>query len=396
MDSSPPDRARLRNFFNLHSPASNTQDGQQATNDRQALPEMRTGQQTDPLLQSLQWLDVLSQPTPLNSGTPPASDKDDQDFGGDFSLSDLLKSLSSDRIESAVVDGRDLPPLAAAVAVYYPELANQPHARADRVRKLLAEGANPRECDPVFCRSPLHWACIYADPEVVRVICDALRASAPVLQQQSVSSRGSDLNLPDVNGLVPLQALVKLRRAPGHAEIVEYLIGQGADLSCLDKGGTELLFADFLTVDLARVILNQGISVDCRDHLGATPLHRAAMRDDLPLVRFFLDQRADPNARAFLGGTVLNRFGLSLEIVSALLEYGAKVDLSDDLGMTPLMFACHDSNLPLMKLLLAHGASPQAVSLDGMSVLDHARDPETARFLETEAGLAPYLRLADD
>jgi hypothetical protein len=60
------------------------------------------------------------------------------------------------------------------------------------------------------------------------------------------------------------------------------------------------------------------------------------------------------------------------------------------------MFACQDGNLPLMKLLLAHGASPQAISLDGMSVLDYARDPETARFLETEAGLAPDLRLADD
>ena len=395
MDSSPPDRARLQNFFNLHDPVRNAQNGQHATNDRQALPEMHSGQQTNSLLQSMQWLEIPAELNSLNPGTPPARDTDDQDFGGDFSHSDLLKSLSSDRIESAVVDGRDLPALAAAVAVYYPELENQPEARADKVRKLLAEGANPRECDPVYGRSPLHWACIYAHPEVVHVICEALRDSAPA-QQQSASSYSHDLDLPDINGLIPLQAVVKIRRAPGHAEIVHYLLGQGAHLSCLDKGGAELLFADFLSIDLATAILQQGVSVESRDHQGATPLQQAAMRDDLRMVKFFLEQRADPNARAFLGGTVLNGFGLSLEIVSVLIEHGAKVDLSDDLGMTPLMFACQDGNLGLIKLLLANGASPHSVSLDGMRVLDYAPDPETARFLETAAGLAPDLRLADD
>lgn len=64
--------------------------------------------------------------------------------------------------------------------------------------------------------------------------------------------------------------------------------------------------------------------------------------------------------------------------------------------MTPLMFACQDKNLPLIRLLIRHGASVRARSADGLRVADYAADEETLRFIETEAGLAPGTRLADD
>jgi hypothetical protein len=58
------------------------------------------------------------------------------------------------------------------------------------------------------------------------------------------------------------------------------------------------------------------------------------------------------------------------------------------MGMTPLTFAGQGRSWLLMQLLLRDGASADASSRDGMTVIDYAPDLETAHLLKTEAGLA--------
>ncbi len=401
MDSSPPDRAQLRNFFGFtHERTLRTAEA--VTHGQPSVPEDSTGkpimhrrQQMNPWARLPEW-QLPAGTAKLEPSADSESSTDDENFlGGDFSLSELLKDLPSDRIETGSIDLQDLPPLSAACLLPVSEFARTGQTRADKVRQLLAEGADPRECDPVYGRSPLHWACFQSEVSVIRMICNALQASASPAQQQARTGLARDINLPDMNGLTPLQAVLNLRIASGHADIVECLIEYEADLSGLPKRGAELLFADFVTVKIAQSAVHSGVAIDVRNHINCTPLLKAALAGNLPVVSFLLQQGADPNQRIFFGGGALNHSGLSTEVAALLIAHGANVNLSDDLGMTPLMFACQDGNRPLMQLLLRHGASVNAVSVDRMRVLDYAPDPDTAHFLETAAGLAPPTRLAD-
>ena len=79
-----------------------------------------------------------------------------------------------------------------------------------------------------------------------------------------------------------------------------------------------------------------------------------------------------------------------------LLRGGAQVDARDDLDQTPLMLACDFSNMPLIQVLLRHGASPLAKSQDGLSALDYAKKSgaQVYQYLLECAGLIPGVRLA--
>ncbi len=412
MDSSPPDRATLNRFFscteadreNARKASGRADPPLDAT--QSALPVMRQQQQ-----QQSQQQDILAywrgwqNDVVLGAIESPKPQKDhsaDKPFlGGDFSLSELMNALPSDRLENGSCDVRDLPPLAAACMTPRSETSSSADARAHQVRKLLAEGADPRERDPVFGRNPLHWACLHADLAVVRMIVDALKNTANASStspQQASAGVAAEINHRDVNGLTPLEAVLALRPAnlQEHAEMASCLIAQGADFSCLPRKGAELLFSDFLTVDIARRVLATGVAVDIRDAIGCTPLLKVTLAGNLPLLKFLLEQGANPRQRIFFGGTLLNQHGIGTETAELLLQHGADANLGDDLGMTPLMFACQDKNLPLIRLLIRHGASVRARSADGLRVADYAADEETLRFIETEAGLAPGTRLADD
>lgn len=78
---------------------------------------------------------------------------------------------------------------------------------------------------------------------------------------------------------------------------------------------------------------------DDRDDDGLTPLHRAAMRS-LPEVERLLAEGASVNVRSEPEGATALHFACAahrVEIVGPLLRAGARVDLSDYEGATPLL-----------------------------------------------------------
>lgn len=94
-----------------------------------------------------------------------------------------------------------------------------------------------------------------------------------------------------------------------------------------------------------------------------------------PLVKLLLDLGADASARA-LGQTALARAAFAharrneitgLDAVKLLLERGAKrnIDVAEDSGMTPLMWACSSDDETLIRLLLVAGADPKVQTPEG-------------------------------
>ena len=99
---------------------------------------------------------------------------------------------------------------------------------------------------------------------------------------------------------------------------------------------------------------------DAKDGEGNTGLIIAISRSDDQWTGFLLNKGADPNVAGKGGDTPLiaaARVGFQ-QGAEWLIALGAKVDASNRMGETPLILAVQGRNLPIVKMLLSHGADP--------------------------------------
>ena len=188
-------------------------------------------------------------------------------------------------------------------------------------------------------------------------------------------------------------ALRRLLRAPGPNfrdgrgnSTLMYAAGVGSPQSMqivLDSGGDPNLANDFGATPLmwcagdaakVRMLLAKGAKVNVRSKLGRTPLEIAAAWDgSIEATRLMIEKGADVNAVDEGGGTILEQASLTnnVEVARLLIAKGAKVNTVDMGGFTPLHAAAGNgnTNAPLVKLLLEHGAKVNAVSGDTIEVV---------------------------
>ena len=119
-------------------------------------------------------------------------------------------------------------------------------------------------------------------------------------------------------------------------------------------------------------------------------LEGAILANDLELVKNFINQGADVNAKDNLGNPYLSlacQYG-SIEIVKELIEKGADVNAKDQNGYTALIRAINRKNLNIAKFLIENGADVNTKINDGSTPLIFAnfnRDIESTKLL-IEAG----------
>lgn len=110
---------------------------------------------------------------------------------------------------------------------------------------------------------------------------------------------------------------------------------------------------------------------------GWSPLHHAAIRGDERLAQLLLAAGAAPDQRCAsgcAGATPLHCAiaGRASAVVGRLLAAGARTDLRDDVGYTPLHLAAELGDLGITRALLRAGARPTA-EIDEWTPLDLAR-----------------------
>lgn len=133
--------------------------------------------------------------------------------------------------------------------------------------------------------------------------------------------------------------------------------------------------------------------VNARDGSGDTALHIVTRNHDGTWLTFLLSKGARPDMQNSRGDTPLSlsaQLGW-LEGADILLSRGASVDLANSRGETPLILAVENHSVPMVRLLLAHGANPNKTDhVAGYSALDYARqdshDQAIARLLEAKTG----------
>jgi ankyrin repeat protein len=133
-------------------------------------------------------------------------------------------------------------------------------------------------------------------------------------------------------------------------------------------------------------LLEQGSSVNERTASGLTPLMAAVIGGHVDVVRVLLASGANPNLRREPDNNMYNEWsalldachaGHSAEIVTLLLQAGADIEVRDQSGYSPLMWAAdmamvNGEREEIVQRLIAAGADVNSRRLDGESVLSVA------------------------
>jgi ankyrin repeat protein len=167
---------------------------------------------------------------------------------------------------------------------------------------------------------------------------------------------------PVLGGTVPSSTALVDAAERGDESAVRALLKQRVDVNIAGSGEASALLwvARRQNLALAKELVRAGADVNKPNAYGVRPLHVAIENSDLPMVQMLLAARADPSVADATGEPLLisaAKVGDS-RVVEALLDAGAPVNAADSaFQQTALMAAARGGYVPVVKLLLARGAS---------------------------------------
>ena len=332
-----------------------------------------------------------------------------------------LAALAPCRAQTLSVPPTPAPPAPVAPAVQDPA--------ADR--ESLADAIRNRDI-------PKATALLDADPKIIKMqdnqnrlpLTEAIENNWGEDKTGMLSlllARGADPNASDGQGQTPL-VLDVTRGNDQDGKVFDLLVSKGASQTQPGSDGLTPIHAAAYqrNVDVVNRMLSRGVSVNLRSGTGDTPLHAAVQSGDPKTVAALLNAGADVNLRNGRGDTPLhlamrlgglsggppashggNGFGYSYtfadgdqsgkSIEATLIAHGAKVDLRDQYGLTPLMYALLNRDDADRLLLLKHHAPIdtqtaffQAAALDDVPTLTRLAHANPALpTLRAASGAAP-------
>lgn len=155
--------------------------------------------------------------------------------------------------------------------------------------------------------------------------------------------------------------------------MVALLLRNRAAVDAQSKDGLTPLQAA-RSAEIAELLIASKANINHADHVGATPLHDAAMLGHLKVVAVLLHKGAAINAQNIIGQTPL-RLAVDnsyAEIVEMLLAGGADPNIADSDGRTPIFSAVQGEEIELTQTLINAGAEVgiedvEAIRLDQLA-----------------------------
>ena len=179
-----------------------------------------------------------------------------------------------------------------------------------------------------------------------------------------------------------------------NAEKVQQLLERGFDPNSPNSKGQPALMAAMQqssnkVVDL---LVNWPTSkLSIKSPQGETPLMLAALNNKMDLAKLLILRGADVNQP---GWTPLHYAATKghIEMMRLLIDNSAYLDAESPNGTTPLMMAAHYGTPMAVKLLLEEGADPRIQNKLGLSAWDFAHNSKTdANKAETKQYLQAFL-----
>jgi ankyrin repeat protein/L-ascorbate metabolism protein UlaG (beta-lactamase superfamily) len=210
---------------------------------------------------------------------------------------------------------------------------------------------------------------------------------------KTLIEKGADVSPALESGIVPLHSAASY----GRTEIARILLENGAKVDAkTEHGETPLSWAlNSNCVDVATLLIEKGAKVKHRTESNRTPLHNAAQRGTVAIAELLLEQGAEINALDDAGWTPLTMGAMAnLDIVKYLIIKGAEVNpaiCTDKVSKccipnptTPLHMAARHGKIDIAKALIDNGAKMNVVNENGLTPLHEA----VAR---NEAAMVDYL-----
>jgi len=205
-----------------------------------------------------------------------------------------------------------------------------PQQSVAMIELLLEHEADPNFVEPMTGTAPLHTELLWLDthtenntthPNAIAVLSMLLNA-------------GADPNANDNDGQTPLDYAIKL----GNIKVLELLLAHGADIN-KKSGNYSLAYLSLIynKPKMTVFLLQQGIATDAEDFLSY-----AIRKGDNDLLQQFLQLGVNPNTpskRKKIPPLIQAVKKNNKQAVSALINYGADVQLKDTNSKTALDYA---------------------------------------------------------
>lgn len=245
----------------------------------------------------------------------------------------------------------------------------------EAAKLLLSHRASVNAREQWRGQTPLMWAAAEAQPAMVKLLVQRgadVNARSKVNNWERQVTSEPRMQARPTGGMTPL--LYAARK--GCLPCAEIMVKAGADKDLADPDGvTPMLLATLnFNFDVAALLVREGANVNKWDYWGRAPLYAAVDLNTLPT-----GGRADRPS--------LDRTN-SVQLIEILLKAGANPNLQlklfppyrslrDDrgadmlltIGTTPLVRASKAGDLPVMKLLVEHGANPNLPTETGITPL---------------------------
>ncbi|CAF0763809.1 unnamed protein product [Brachionus calyciflorus] len=222
------------------------------------------------------------------------------------------------------------------------------------VKYLLKNGADPNVTD-FQKRSPLMFACLHGDPNLVKALCE----------------NSSDLKLVDTESKTCLSYCF-ISSSNKHLDCLNLLLKYGADCNQIENGKTPFLEACersyYIENFCISLFLNGKADYSVFDNnSGNIALHYSALNGSVNLTYYLLKNGSNPNSKNFLGQTPSHLAAERghLNILRLLWSYGADFN-TEDINQNPVInylfknfdFENKKETLSIVKFLSSRNSKP--------------------------------------